>query len=76
MGNVGYHFIFLWRRPQKGGSGMNFKVVIDWKLVVALGGAVVAVIFAKKLDSAAAKEVSTYAVDACKEYALARFGIC
>lgn len=53
---------------------MDFKVIVDWKLVVALGGTAVAVIFALKLDAAAAKEVSTYAVDACKEYALVQSG--
>lgn len=53
---------------------MDFKVVVDWKLVVALGGTAVAVIFAVKLDPAAVKEVSTHAVDACKEYALVRSG--
>ena len=53
---------------------MDFKVIVDWKLVVALGGTAVAVIFALKLDTAAVKEVSTYAVDACKEYALVRSG--
>ena len=53
---------------------MDFKVVIDWKLVVAFGSTVVAVIFALRLDPAAVKEVSTHAVDACKEYALVRSG--
>lgn len=53
---------------------MDFKVVADWKLAVALVGTVVAVIFALKLDPAAVKEVSTHAVNACKEYALVRFG--
>ena len=53
---------------------MDFKVVIDWRLVVALGGTAVAVIFALKLDPTAVKEVSTHAVDACKEYALVRSG--
>lgn len=55
---------------------MDFKVVIDWKLVVALGGTAVAVIFAMKLDAAAVKEVSTHAVDAYKEYAIAKFSKC
>lgn len=50
---------------------MNFTVIFDWKAVVALGGSVVAILLVCKLDSAAAKEVSTHAVDACKEYAVA-----
>lgn len=51
---------------------MDFNVVVDWKLVVALGGTAIAIIFALKIDPVAAKEVLTYAVDACKEYALVR----
>lgn len=51
---------------------MDFRVVVDWKLVVALGGTAVAVIFALNLDPDAVKEVSIRAVDACKEYAIAR----
>lgn len=50
---------------------MNFTVIFDWKSVVALGGSVVAILLVLKLDSASAKEVSTHAVDACKEYAVA-----
>lgn len=63
-------FLFLRRRLRKGGSAMDFKVVIDWKLVVALGGVAVSVIFAVKMDSTAVKEVSLHTVDAFKEYAL------
>ena len=48
---------------------MNFNVTIDWKFVVALGTAAVGVIFAVKMDGAAAERVSTH--DACKEYAIA-----
>ena len=47
------------------------NVTIDWKFVVALGTAAVGVIFAVKMDGAAAERVSTHAVDACKEYAIA-----
>lgn len=50
---------------------MNVNVNIDWKFVAALGGAVVGVIFAIKMDAKAAERVSTCAVDACKEYAVA-----
>lgn len=49
---------------------MDFKVIVDWKLVVALGGVAVSVIFAVKLDSTAVKEVSLHTDDAFKEYAL------
>lgn len=50
---------------------MNLNVTIDWKFVVALGMATVGVVFAVKMDVAAAERVSTHAVDACKEYAIA-----
>ena len=50
---------------------MNCTVTIDWKFVVALGGAVALIIFASKIDGAAAERVSTHAVDTCKEYAVA-----
>lgn len=53
---------------------MNVTVTLDWKSFVALGGAVVSVIFALKMDSNAAERVSTHAVDACKEYAVAVTG--
>ena len=49
---------------------MNFNVSIDWKFVVALGVSVAGIIFAAKMDSDQAKEVSIKAVDACKEYAV------
>lgn len=62
--------------PQKGGSAMNLNVTIDWKFVVALGTAAASVIFAVKMDGSAAERVSTHAVDACKEYALALNGEC
>lgn len=63
-------FIIFWFN-QKGGTAMNVNVNIDWKFVAALGGAVVGVIFAIKMDAKAAERVSTCAVDACKEYAVA-----
>lgn len=50
---------------------MNLNVTIDWKFVVALGTVVVRTIFAVKMDADAAERVSTHAVDACKEYAIA-----
>lgn len=53
---------------------MHFVVTIDWKFVVALGAAVVGTIFAVKMDASAAERVSIYAVDACKESAVAGNG--
>ena len=50
---------------------MNLIVKIDWKFVVALGAAAAGVIFAVKMDGSAAERVSTHAVDACKEFAIA-----
>ena len=50
---------------------MNFNVTIDWKFVVALGAAAVSVIFATKMDGAAAERVSTIVVEAGKEFAIA-----
>ena len=50
---------------------MNLNVTIDWKFVVALGAGATAIIFAVKMDAAAAERVSIHAADACKEYAVA-----
>lgn len=50
---------------------MDLKVVLDWKSFAALGASVVAAILAIKLDSDAAERVSTHAVDAGKELAVA-----
>lgn len=50
---------------------MDIKVVLDWKSFLALGGSVVAVILAYKLDADAAERVSTHAVDAGKELVIA-----
>ena len=55
---------------------MNYTVVLDWKFAVALGAAAVGIIFAVKMDTADAKEVSIHAIDACKEYAVAVTGDC
>ncbi len=51
---------------------MNFEVVFDWKAVAALGGAAIGTIFALKMDANAAERVSIHAIDAAKEFALAR----
>lgn len=67
-------FLILGVNLQKGGSSMESMVIIDWKFVVALGAVAVGVIFAVKMDASAAKEVSIHAVDAAKEYAIAKSG--
>lgn len=61
---------------RKGGSAMNLTVTIDWKFIVALGTTAVGIIFAIKMDASAAERVSTHAVDAYKEYAIAGNGNC
>lgn len=55
---------------------MNWNVVIDWKFVVALGAATAGIILATKMDPAAAERVSTVAVGACKELAIAEYSNC
>lgn len=50
---------------------MNLNVTVDWKFAVALGGSVVGIIFATKMNSNTAERVSIHAIDACKEYAVA-----
>lgn len=55
---------------------MNMTVMIDWKFIAALGITTVGIIFAIKMDASAAERVSTHAVDACKEYAIAGNGNC
>ena len=49
----------------------NISASIDWKFVVALGTSVVGIIFAIKMDEAAAERVSTNVVNACREFAIA-----
>ena len=53
---------------------MDVKVTLDWKTVAALGASVVAIIFAVKMDAESAETVSTHAVDAVKEFAIAKIG--
>ena len=50
---------------------MNFVVTLDWKFVVALGAAIVGIIFGAKMDPDAAERVSIHAIDACKGFAVA-----
>jgi hypothetical protein len=50
---------------------MNVTITIDWRFVFALGGAAALVLFAKKMDSAAAEQVLTHTVSIVREYAIA-----
>lgn len=50
---------------------MNVQVIIDWKFVLALGGAVASIIVSAKLDKTAAESVSIHAFDSVKEYTAA-----
>lgn len=49
---------------------MDIKVIIDYKVVLALGVVAVGTIFALRMDVAAIKDVSIHAVDAVKELAV------
>lgn len=55
---------------------MDLTILIDWKFIAALGVSTVGIIFASKMDAAAAERVSTHVADACKEYAVAGNGDC
>lgn len=55
---------------------MDCTVILDWKFIVALGAATVGVVFAVKMSPTDAKEVSIYAIDTCKEFAVALNGNC
>ena len=75
MGNIiGDLYIFWSLSSERRFRAMNFSVIIDWKFVVALGAATVGVIFATKMNAAAAERVSVHVADACKEYAVAGNG--
>ena len=50
---------------------MSITVNLDWKAFAAIGGSVVLGIFVAKMDKPAVERVSTHAVDACKEVAVA-----
>lgn len=50
---------------------MDVKVIIDHKVVLAIGAVVVGVVFAVRMDPAAIKEVSLFAVGASKKLAIA-----
>lgn len=62
---------------QKGGSSMNNQnVIVDWKLVIALGVAPAIVILALKLDPVAAERVLTALVSTHGGNCLALMGEC
>ena len=44
---------------------MDFKLVIDWKFVAALGAAASMVILSSRIDGGAAERVLANSVDAC-----------
>ena len=50
---------------------MDVKVIIDHKVVLAIGVVAVGVIFAMRMDSAAIKEVSILAIGASNKLATA-----
>ncbi len=47
---------------------------LNREFIVALGGIVVAIILASKLDGEAAKQVSIHVIDACKECNVTKTG--
>ena len=51
-------------------------MVIDYRIVLAVGASVAGIIFAIKLDPVAVKEISHYTINAVKEYAVDTKGIC
>ena len=55
---------------------MDVKVIIDYKVVLAIGAVAVGVIFAMRMDPAAIKEVSIYAVGAARNRAIASGSVC
>lgn len=50
---------------------MDVKVIIDYKVVLALGTVAVGIIFAMRMDPAAIKEVSILAIGASNELTIA-----
>lgn len=55
---------------------MDVKVIIDYRVVLALGAVAVGVIFAMRMDPAAIKEVSMFAIGASNEMAIAETRSC
>lgn len=55
---------------------MAHTITIDWKLVAALGCTTIGIILATKMTPDMVERVSTHAVDACRDYAVAVKGNC
>jgi len=55
---------------------MDVKVIIDYKVVLALGVVTVGAIFALRMDPDAIKEVSIYAIGAARNHAIACNSVC
>lgn len=55
---------------------MDVKVIIDYKVVLALGVVAVGSIFALRMDSATIRDVSICAIGVAKELANTADGIC
>lgn len=55
---------------------MDVKVIIDYKVVLALGVVAIGSIFALRMDPTAIKDVSICAIGAAKELAITADGIC
>lgn len=55
---------------------MDVKVIIDYKVVLALGVIAVGTIFALRMNPDAIKEVSIYAVGAARNLAIASDSAC
>lgn len=55
---------------------MDVKVIIDYKVVLALGVVAVGTIFALRMEPDAIKEVSIYAVGAARNRAIASGCVC
>ncbi len=55
---------------------MDVKVIVDYKVVLALGVIAVGTIFALRMDPDAIKEVSIHAIGATRDRAIASGSVC
>lgn len=55
---------------------MDVKVIIDYKVVLALGVIAVGTIFALRMEPGAIKEVSIYAIGTARNRAMASGSVC
>ena len=55
---------------------MDVKVIIDYKVVLALGAIAVGTIFALRMEPDAIKEVSIYAIGTARNRAMASGSVC